>query len=77
MDPDTYYGVVVGEPYLYRDYNGNYCILQDEHMFGTDDDGNIDSMYATEVMVDPNPSEAEIFKYLLKGDTREAMTNKV
>ena len=75
-DPETYYGVVVGEPYLYRDYNGNYCILQDEHIFGTDDGGNVDSMYANEVILDPNPSEAKIFKYILKGGVREAITHK-
>jgi len=71
-DPDREYGLVVGEPYLWRDYNGKYCILQDETMLKTDENGHVNALYSSEELVDPNPSEAEIFKFILAGKVKKS-----
>lgn len=65
---DKEYGVHIGDEYLARDWHGKLVILKEETVFGTDDNGNVDSIYTTEVLVNPDPSPEEIFLYTLKGD---------
>ena len=67
----TEYGLVLGEPFLHRDYNGNYCILQEETMLKTDENGRVNAIHTTEKLIDPNPSKAKVFKFILSGEFRE------
>jgi len=69
-DPDSAdreYIVIVGDPYLTTDVEGRYVVLQDEHMFSAEVGSGVDQVYMTEALVDPNPSEEEIFRLKLKG----------
>lgn len=65
--PEREYIVVVGDPYLTTDALGKYVVLQDEQMFGAPNGKGVDQVYATEALVDPDPSEEEIFRLKLKG----------
>jgi len=69
---DKEYGVFIGDEYLARDWNGKLVTLKEETVFETDDNGNVNSMYTTEVLVNPDPSPEEIFLYTLKGDNIRA-----
>jgi len=65
------YDVRVGEPYLAMNVMGNYVVLQDEVLFSQSASGSGDEMILmTEILVDDNPSDKEIFKYKLKGNVR-------
>ena len=67
------YDVEVGEPYLHKDMNGKYVILQDETLTRQGSTG-IDQiqMYSSEILIDPDPSDAKIFQMKLKGAIRES-----
>lgn len=69
-DPERDYIVVVGDPYLTTDMAGKYVVLQDEQMFSAPSGEGVDKVYETEALVDPNPSEEEIFRLKLKGATK-------
>lgn len=60
------YGVHIGESYLTGNWENQPVILRDETVFSTDDDGHIIVKTTTEVVINSDPSEAEIFKYRLK-----------
>ena len=69
-NPDDY-DVEVGEPYLQKDMNGKYVILQDETLTRHEDSGQGQIlMYSSEILIDPDPSNAKIFKMKLKGAVR-------
>lgn len=69
---DKEYGVHTSDEYLARDWNGKLVILKEETVFGTDAAGSVDSMYTTEVLVDPDPTPEKIFLYTLKGENIRA-----
>jgi len=72
IDDMTDYDVEIGEPYLKKDALGKYVILQDETMTRNGEIGsNQILLYSSEILVDDNPSEAEIFKMKLKGAYRK------
>ena len=54
------------EPYLTKDIMGKYVILQDEMIMGA----GASIFYTSEILVNPDPSEAEIFRMKLKGRFR-------
>ncbi len=69
-DPSDY-DVEVGEPYLHKDMNDKYVILQDETLTRHEDSGQGQIlMYSSEILIDPDPSDAKIFKMKLKGAIR-------
>lgn len=75
-DDDEEFGLHVGEPYLVRDWRGNFVVLQEETLFSTGKLGDIKGVHITETLVNPNPSDAEIFKYKLKGDIKQSTWNE-
>lgn len=68
--PEREYIVVVGDPYLTTDIAGKYVVLQNEQTFSALPGKGADQVYETEALVDPNPSEKEIFRLKLKGATK-------
>jgi len=67
------YDVEVGEPYLSKDIDGKYVILQDETLTMRGKNSHpIDQvvMHSAEILIDPDPSDAEIFRMKLKGAIR-------
>ena len=65
------YDVEVGEPYLHKDMNDKYVILPDETLTRHEDSGQGQIlMYSSEILIDPDPSDATIFKMKLKGAVR-------
>ena len=71
LDNLTNYGVRVSEPYLSKNIAGNYVIIQDEVLYSENPtmQGH-ELIFMSEILVDDNPSEKEIFKYKLKGDVK-------
>lgn len=69
-DIDNEYIVIIGDPYLTTDLNGNYVVLQDEYTFLAPIGKGVDLVYETEALVDSNPTEEEIFRLKLKGAVR-------
>jgi len=71
LDSLVDYDVRLGEPYLTKDMMGKYVILRDETMCSKNStlQGH-DLIFMSEVLVDDNPSDQEIFKYKLKGNVR-------
>jgi len=70
-DEDYNYEIVVGEPYVGKDWQGGIVILQDEQLFR---DGREVSF--TERLVNPDPSDAEVFRIKLKNpwDTNQSFS---
>lgn len=65
------YDVRLGKPYLTKDILGNYVILQNETLYSENPSiQGHEMIYMTEILIDDNPSEKEIFKYKLKGAVR-------
>lgn len=65
------YDVRLGEPYLTKDTVGNYVILQDETLYCKNPTMQGHALvFMSEILVDDNPSDKEIFKYKLKGAVR-------
>ena len=67
---DREYIVIVGDPYLTTDIEGKYVVLRDEQTFVADVGKGVDQVYETEALVDPSPTEEEIFRLKLKGAVR-------
>ncbi len=71
------YAILVSEPYLTRDWFGKYVILQEESVFSAPKKNiGVDQCYTTEVLVNADPSEEEIFKMKLKGEVRKSVWNE-
>ena len=68
---DSGYEVTLGEPYLTKDAMGKYVVLQDESM---ERDGM--TLYFTDQLIDPDPTEEERFRHMLAGTVRESMFYK-
>lgn len=67
------YAILKGEPYLTKDSVGRYVILQEETIFSAAKRGEgIDQCYTTEALVNPEPSDKEIFEFKLRGAVKKA-----
>lgn len=66
------YDVEAEEPYLTKDLGGAYVILQNEVLTTATTIGKAKPilLYASEIVIDDNPSEEMIFKMKLKGQFR-------
>lgn len=71
LDKLNDYDVRLSEPYLTKDIMGDYVILQDETLYSKNPtmQGHV-LIFVSEILIDDNPSEKEIFKYKLKGSIR-------
>jgi len=73
-DNQREYAILTDEPYLTIDRFGKYVILREETVFSAPKkDEGIDQCYTSDVLVDANPSEAEIFRMKLKGMYRSPL----
>lgn len=64
-DPDDY-NVRISEPYLIKDIMGNYVILRDETLYCENPTMQGHKLiFMSEILVNENPSPAEIFKIKL------------
>lgn len=65
------YAILRGEPYLTKDAEGRYVILLEETIFSAKKGEGTDQCYTTDVLVNPEPSDKEIFEFRLRGAVRE------
>lgn len=75
-DPDNQrvYALHVSDPYLTKDAVGRYVILCDETVFSSASKGDgVDQCYTSEALVNPKPTEKDIFAFKLRGAVRESM----
>ncbi len=71
LDKRSDYDIRLGEPYLTKDTVGNYVILQDETLYSKNPTIQGQALvFMSEILIDDNPSDKEIFKYKLKGAVR-------
>ena len=65
-DASTEYRVRTSESFLRYDWEGKPVILREEFIESVDTGAETYTSYSTEIVVNDNPSEAEVFKYRLK-----------
>lgn len=67
------YDVRISEPYLTKDIMGKYVILRDEVMYSENPTPQGHGLiFMSEILVDDNPSDKDIFKYKLKGAVKKS-----
>ena len=64
-DPNKGRAVVRGKPFISHDVNGHTIILCQETRFKVDKGERIGAVHTTKLIVNDNPSAAEIFKVRL------------